>query len=330
MIIKVRNKAGFAQIQNTTLRDRRLSLDARGALGEILTYSEDFKVDTESLMKMFGIGREKLLKITTQLKEFGYLEIRPVRDERGKIVDKDWIFYGESQGVDFRRSAEEVSKNAVSIQDAGNPYDGRAQDTGLPYVGENQSTENPHDLNRNTNSSQKEENKDLKINPPSPRAALREIPVDEIFEPDKTESDELPEEYSPTLAIEIYREIYPTVFLDKETLEDFARRLPEVEESVWRQNVLDWKLSRWGRNNIPGMIERYFKQLKKWKKEQEELEFAGENLNAGIQKNGTKYKNSKLERDRYAIAEFQALERNRKEVEQRRLELLREGNADGG
>jgi hypothetical protein len=152
MIIKVKNKTGFAQIQNTTLRDKRLSLDTRGALGEILTYSEDFKADTESLMKLFGVGREKLLKITNQLKQFGYLEIKPVRDARGKIVDKDWIFYGESQGEDFRQA----------VHDAENPHHGVIHDAGLPYVGKNQSTGNPHDIYINTKSSQKQEEKDLK------------------------------------------------------------------------------------------------------------------------------------------------------------------------
>ena len=155
MIIKVRNKSGFAQIQNTTLRDKRLTLDARGALAEILTYSEEFKASTESLMSLWGIGREKLLKITNQLKKFGYLEIVPVRDSKGKIVDKDWIFFGEPKIEPVAEPAEKVV-----IHDAGNPYVGETHDAGKPYVGENHRTENPHDLLKQE-SSQKEKEKEI-------------------------------------------------------------------------------------------------------------------------------------------------------------------------
>lgn len=164
MIIKIRNKPGFAQIQNETLRDKRLSLEARGALGEILTYSEHFDIDVTGLMALWEIGREKLLKITNQLKECGYLEITDVRDKKGKIIDKEWNFYGESQGVNFRekpanqQAADEISAPA---QDAENPHSGECvQDAALPYVGQNQSLENPHHLLKEE-LREKEEDKDL-------------------------------------------------------------------------------------------------------------------------------------------------------------------------
>ncbi|HRH44460.1 MAG TPA: hypothetical protein PKY82_22685 [Pyrinomonadaceae bacterium] len=173
MIIKVRNKPGFAQIQNETLRDKRLSLETRGALGEILTYSEQFDASVESLMKLWGIGREKLLKITNELKESGYLEIVNVHDKRGRIVDKIWNFYGESQNVNYRKQKEKYVH-----QDAEKPHDGDVtenevhHDTGLTYVGENQSSENPHDLILEIKTSQKDELKEKKkggggLNPPA-------------------------------------------------------------------------------------------------------------------------------------------------------------------
>lgn len=163
MIIKVRNKSGFAQIQNQTLRDKRLSLETRGALGEILTYSEEFDASVESLMKLWGIGREKLLKITNEMKENGYLEIVNVHDKRGRIVDKIWNFYGESQNVNYRKQKEKFIH-----QDAEKPHDGQMaeneihQNTGLTYVSENQSREKPHDLLLEISSSQKKENKETK------------------------------------------------------------------------------------------------------------------------------------------------------------------------
>lgn len=110
------------------------------------------------------------------------------------------------------------------------------------------------------------------------RPPVREIPAHEIFGEESNEP--LPEEHCPTRAIAIYREIYPTAHLNGEQLEDFAKRLPEVEESVWRQNLLDWKLNRWGSNNLSGIINRYRGELKKWQQQQNQ---GGTNGNGQIE-----------------------------------------------
>lgn len=101
MIIKLINKTGFAQIPNTTLRDKRLSLDTRGMLAEVLSYSTEFETSVESLMTLLGIGRKLLLRMTTELKLNGYLQIINIQGRNGQIIDKEWRFYAESQNEDF-------------------------------------------------------------------------------------------------------------------------------------------------------------------------------------------------------------------------------------
>lgn len=157
MIIKVKQTSEFAQIKNVTLRDKRLDLDTRGALGEILTYSENFEADVPGLMALFDIKRERLLKITNQLKENGYLEIKPVHDKRGRIVDKEWIFYGVSQNFNFRKK-----ENKPENHDTEKPDNGENHDTEKPNVGQNHTTEKPDDLFKQESLEEKYEDKDLK------------------------------------------------------------------------------------------------------------------------------------------------------------------------
>lgn len=122
MIVKTVKTEKFLQLDNNTVRDANLSLDTRGFQHHILSYSQDFEISAEGLMKMFGIGREKLLRMTNELKQFGYLEIRGARNEKGAFVGKEWIFYDVSQNADFRVS-----------QDTGNPHVGVSRTSGEPY-----------------------------------------------------------------------------------------------------------------------------------------------------------------------------------------------------
>ena len=127
-----------------------------------------------------------------------------------------------------------------------------------------------------------------------------EIPVDEIFEISEPQLDEI-----STTAIRIYRDVFPTAFLDGQVLTEFAARLPEVEESVWRQTLLDWRLARYKATNIPAMISRYKKDLAESKKEQ----------NGKIQPNN--FKSAAEIRDERAINAFNAKQQLRAKVAER-------------
>lgn len=147
MIIKLINKTSFAQIPNKTLRDKRLSLEARGMLAEILSYSAEFETSVESLMKMLEIGRKKLLRLTSELKRNGYLAIENIQGRNGQIVDKEWQFYAESQEIDF--STNYVRRNFTNFKNPSQAdlFDQKFlsdQDACLGYVGEKETAVDGH------------------------------------------------------------------------------------------------------------------------------------------------------------------------------------------
>lgn len=135
MIVRSKRSDKYLQLDNTVARDMNLSLDTRGFHHHILSYSKEFETTVESLMSHFKIGREKLLRMTNELKKFGYLEIKGVKDKKGVFVGKEWVFYDVPQ----------ESKIRVS------------QDTAKPNVGLNRTSDNPHDNNRKDESVLKNE-----------------------------------------------------------------------------------------------------------------------------------------------------------------------------
>jgi hypothetical protein len=128
------------------------------------------------------------------------------------------------------------------------------------------------------------------------------------------ESEFLQNEFIPA-SVQIYQDVFPNHPIDGEVLKDFTARLPEVEESVWRQTLLDWRLARYKASNIPGMISRYQKDLK-----DKELEQNASN-------NGKL--SAKERREQSAINEITEIESIRARVEQRRKAKLSGSNAVG-
>lgn len=98
-IIKIRQPSGFAQIANSTLRDKHLGLDTRGYLAELLSHTEGLDVSVEWLLDHFQIGRDKLFRMNKELKECGYLETPSLTNEKGQFEGKEWLIYGVSSEV---------------------------------------------------------------------------------------------------------------------------------------------------------------------------------------------------------------------------------------
>lgn len=105
MIIKIRNTVNFAQIANATLRDFRLSLDTKGLLCLILSFPDDARLSVDYILSVVNKNRDKkchigvkaLRRMTKELTDAGYLEIKAIRNEETKsFAGKEWNIYGQS------------------------------------------------------------------------------------------------------------------------------------------------------------------------------------------------------------------------------------------
>lgn len=78
-------QAPFAQIANGTLRDRRLSLKARGLLAMVLSYPEDWDAPRDWLVEQCDKdGKEAIQSALNELTALGYREVTKRQDEAGR------------------------------------------------------------------------------------------------------------------------------------------------------------------------------------------------------------------------------------------------------
>jgi biotin operon repressor len=77
----------FTQIPNDWLRDKKLSLGAKGLLAQLLSHAPGWQVSQDSLARDNGIGRDAIRTLINQLLEAGYLS----RSEDRTRTDKGYL-----------------------------------------------------------------------------------------------------------------------------------------------------------------------------------------------------------------------------------------------
>lgn len=81
----------YAAIPNEMMRDASLSMEARGLLALLMTYSDDWQFSRDHLMAITGWGKDKFGKIMGDLIERGYVEMVFTRDTNGQLLGKTWV-----------------------------------------------------------------------------------------------------------------------------------------------------------------------------------------------------------------------------------------------
>ena len=90
-IFKAKHESHYAQIPNSTLRDDRLSFEARGVLAMILSLPDDWSINVAWICKQSpSAGRDKVTRILKELQDFGYMVKRVKQNEDGKLAGVDW------------------------------------------------------------------------------------------------------------------------------------------------------------------------------------------------------------------------------------------------
>lgn len=77
-------EAHFTQIPNAYLRDKRLTLKARGILSLLLSHEDGFRLSIKSISDGTPEGVDAVRTGVEELERAGYLEREPVRVARGK------------------------------------------------------------------------------------------------------------------------------------------------------------------------------------------------------------------------------------------------------
>lgn len=87
-IIRVKKNENYFASSNEPFNDERLSWEARGVMGYLLSKPDDWRVRFYDLINNGPAGEHKMRRILKELEELGYLERERIQKEDGTF---DWL-----------------------------------------------------------------------------------------------------------------------------------------------------------------------------------------------------------------------------------------------
>ena len=111
----------YFMMRRRTAQDSCLSFDARGVMAYLLSKPDNWEVNREDLMNEGRIGKDRLKRITDELKEAGYLTVEIEHGEKGKFSGTSYTVY-------------EAPRNQENYPDADNPYTVQPDADNPPHI----------------------------------------------------------------------------------------------------------------------------------------------------------------------------------------------------
>lgn len=127
-VFRVERTRDYTVMSNCHLRDKRLSLKAKGLLSQMLSLPEDWDYTLSGLSSINRESKDAIRSAINELEQAGYIRRHQTTDARGKFSGNEYIIY--------ERPAET----------ARGPAKEEAGDQKQPLL-ENPSSENPTQLN---------------------------------------------------------------------------------------------------------------------------------------------------------------------------------------
>lgn len=83
----------FTVISNVFLRDKGLSIKAKGFLAVIMGLPDDWEFTINGICQILKEGKTAIYNVINELKDKGYCQVNVCRDEKGVILGNDYKFY---------------------------------------------------------------------------------------------------------------------------------------------------------------------------------------------------------------------------------------------
>ena len=96
-VFRVERNANYTTMSNYHLRDRRLSLKAKGLLSVFLSLPDEWHYSINGLLKITKEGRDSVIAAVRELEKTGYLTRHQERLENGKIGRIEYSIFERPQ-----------------------------------------------------------------------------------------------------------------------------------------------------------------------------------------------------------------------------------------
>ena len=201
-VFRVERNTGYTVMSNHHLRNKELTLKAKGLLSQMLSLPEDWDY---TLAGLSHINREKIDAIREAVKELekaGYIVRSRERDEKGRLRGADYVIYEQPQPKEPEAATSSEKPPTSDLPTLENPI--LDNPTLEKPTQEKPTLENPTQLNKDI-SSKEQSITDLSSTHSIPFHSLNPLPYeqDEAATPPERKKTEA----KTNSAIEIYREI---------------------------------------------------------------------------------------------------------------------------
>ena len=105
---KIKN---YSVMSNIPLRDKRLSLKARGLIAFCLTLPDDWEYNIKGLANVIGVGKDAVASALKELEKTGYLEREQNRDKNGRLTTIDNKNYSTDIKFDINGNKKRLLKS---------------------------------------------------------------------------------------------------------------------------------------------------------------------------------------------------------------------------
>lgn len=215
-VFRVQKTKDYTVMSNTHLKDRSLSLKAKGLLSVMLSLPDEWNYTTRGLAAICKEGVDSIGAALKELEKVGYIKRRQLRNSKGFITDMEYTIYEQPQLQETEPAKPDAALPCTAHPDTENP-DMDNPDTDSPRLG------NPAQLN--TIQSKTYESKTQKSNPyPSIMRGAREDGLDEM------EAEERMREIHQTRSAVKTQIEYDVLadYLDRDRLDEFVELIVET------------------------------------------------------------------------------------------------------
>ena len=91
-VIRIEKTKDYTIMSNFHLKERNMTLKAKGLLSFMLSLPDDWDYSISGLETLLKESRSTIALVLKELEQFGYLERKQIRDN-GKIVDWEYVIY---------------------------------------------------------------------------------------------------------------------------------------------------------------------------------------------------------------------------------------------
>lgn len=120
-VTRIKN-ANYTTISNVFLRDKELSLKAKGLLATILSLPENWDFSIKGICATIKEGTTAVYSAIDELKERGYCKVVTNRNEKGMIVGNDYTFYEDPNVENLNMDNQAQINTNISLPNTKETY----------------------------------------------------------------------------------------------------------------------------------------------------------------------------------------------------------------